>query len=54
MHSAYFLLISLARGTLSMPDTGQAMVKAPCPEKSIPELFQNLLSVWGVFELQAQ
>lgn len=37
-----------------MLDTGQAMVKAPCPEKSIPELFQNLLAVWGVFELQAQ
>ena len=54
MHSACFLLISLVRGTLSMPGTGQAMVKALCPEKSIPELFQKLLAVWGVFELKAR
>lgn len=38
-------------GTVTMPGTGQEMVKATCPEKSTPELLEKQLSVWGVFQL---
>lgn len=53
IHSAWFLLTSLVWSKVLIPGTGQETVKAPCHEISIPELFQKLLSVWGVFELQA-